>query len=222
VSEQTPPYSFPSPELLRSQLGHAVAMAAKQDQIVYMLTGARSAEVLGLQVGDVNLTRGVIYVREHADRRLKTAGSRRVVPLAPQLREILTAYLFANGDAPADDALLFPSSSGSMISDWRKVLDRVAVRAGFAKGQVRTRAFRHSYASARLQCLDNGQPISLYTVSRELGHGSETMLRERYAHLGQIRYRGEHVEFRVEQHREALADRLVALTATDSATLETS
>ena len=54
-------------------------------------------------------------------------------------------------------------------------------------------------------------PISLYTVSKELGHGSETMLRERYAHLGQIRYRGEHVEFRIEQHRETLAERLEAL-----------
>ena len=38
------------------------------------------------------------------------------------------------------------------------------------------------------------------------------MLRERYAHLGQIRYRGEHVEFRIEEHAKALGERLEALT----------
>jgi len=117
-----------------------------------------------------------------------------MLPVPPQLREILSAYLFA-----ASDALLFPSSTGGMVRDWRKVLNRVAVRAGFTRRQVRTRAFRPGCASARLQCTDNGRPMSLYTVSRELGHGSETMLRKRYAHLGQIRYRGEHVEFRIEQ-----------------------
>ena len=96
----------------------------------------------------------------------------------------------ANASSPAiiaapDDALLFPSpTKGGMIQDWRGTLDRIAGRAGFVEGQVRTKAFRHSYASARLQCLDGGHPISLLTVSRELGHGPETMLRERCAHLG--------------------------------------
>jgi integrase len=178
----------------------------------YLLTGARSSEVLGLRVGDVNLTRNVIHIRPHQHRRLKTATSHRTVPLMPQLREILSRYLFAAGDAPADDALLFPSPvTGKMLHDWRGTLDRIAVRAGFPKGSVRTKAFRHSYASARLQTLDGGHPVSLYTVSPELGHGSETMLRERYGHLGEIRHRAEHVEFRPEQHRDVLADRLAEL-----------
>jgi integrase len=98
-----------------------------------------------------------------------------------------------------------------MLHDWRGALDRIAMRAGFAKGQVRTKAFRHSYASARLQTLDGGDPVAIWTVSKELGHGSEVMLKTIYGHLGQVRHRAEHVEFRPEQHREVLADRLEAL-----------
>ena len=60
----------------------------------------------------------------------------------------------------------------------------------------------------RLQTLDRGAPVSLYTVSRELGHGSEEMVRRVYAHLGDVRHRSEVVEFRVEQHLERLGDRL--------------
>jgi hypothetical protein len=54
----------------------------------------------------------------------------------------------------------------------------------------------------------NRAPVSIYTVSRELGHGSEEMVRRVYAHLGTVRHRSEVVELRVEQHLEALKDRL--------------
>ena len=47
-----------------------------------------------------------------------------------------------------------------------------------------------------------------YTASRELGHGSEEMVRRIYGHLGTMRHRSEVVEYRMEQHLEALKDRL--------------
>jgi hypothetical protein len=50
--------------------------------------------------------------------------------------------------------------------------------------------------------------VSVYTVSRELGHGSEEMVRRVYAHLGAVRHRSDVVEYRIEQHLEALKDRL--------------
>jgi hypothetical protein len=66
----------------------------------------------------------------------------------------------------------------------------------------------HPRSTTRLQTLDHGAPVSLYLVSRELGHGSEEMVKRVYAHLGTIRHRSEVVEFRIEQHLEALKDRL--------------
>jgi integrase len=71
--------------------------------------------------------------------------------------------------------------------------------------------FRHSYASSRLQTVDRGAPVALWTVEQEMGHGSGDMIREVYGHLGSTRHRSEAVEYRVEQHAEALADRLQAL-----------
>jgi integrase len=69
-----------------------------------------------------------------------------------------------------------------MLTDWRKTLDRVAERAGWKAGEVRTKAFRHTYTAARLQTVEGGSPVSPFTVSRELGLGSRTMVEEVYAH----------------------------------------
>jgi integrase len=71
--------------------------------------------------------------------------------------------------------------------------------------------FRHSYCAARLQTLDGGAPVSPFTVSRELGHGSQKMVEDVYSHLGTMRHRTEWVEYRVEQHAKALRDRLAAM-----------
>jgi len=64
-----------------------------------------------------------------------------------------------------------------MLTDFRKLLDMVAVRAGWQPGEIRSRMFRHTYCAARLQTLDQGAPVSLFTVAKELGHGGEAMVR---------------------------------------------
>jgi integrase len=161
----------------------------------------------------------------------KTATFARVVPLWPQLEEILRGYLFQSGDAP--NGLLFPSagSQAAMVTDFRKVLEHVAIAAGFweyvlgadrqpvkdgageplRRGTVRSKMFRHTYCSARLQTLDQGAPVSIYTVGKELGHGGDSLVRRVYGHLGQVRHRSEVVEYRIEQHRARLEERLARL-----------
>jgi integrase len=180
----------------------------------------------------VSLDRRTVTFRPNAHRRLKTGTSARVVPLWPQLEEILKAFLFQGGDAP--HGLLFPSPAGpdAMLKDFRKVLDHVAIAAGFweyvvdadgqqvrdahgepvKRGTVRSKMFRHTYCSARLQTLDQGAPVSIYMVGKELGHGGDSLVKRVYGHLGAVRHRAEVVEYRLEQHRERLAARLAALT----------
>jgi len=74
--------------------------------------------------------------------------------------------------------------------------------------------FRHTYCAALLQTLDQGAPVSVYTVAREMGHGGESMVRRVYGHLGQVRDRADVVEYRVEQFAAKLGDRLRGLDVT--------
>jgi len=108
---------------------------------------------------------------------------------------------------------LFPSyrtGAEAIVTDFHKLLDAVAVRAAWKPGEIRSKMFRHTYCAAR-QTLDQGAPVSVYTVAKELGHGGESMLRRVYGHLGQVRHRAEVVEYRVEQHLAKLGERLAAL-----------
>jgi integrase len=193
----------------------------------YLLTGGRKAEVLGLEVEDVSFDRHTITFRPNAHRGLKTRTSRRPVPLWPQLETILREYLYG-GETPRVSGLLFPSvrlvkdpetrqlrevdRTGGMLVDFDKQLDAVAERAGWKAGEIRSKMFRHTYCAARLQTLDGGAPISPYTVAKELGHGGTSLVDRVYGHLGRHRHRSEVVEYRIQQHRDRLADRLAALT----------
>jgi integrase len=132
------------------------------------------------------------------------------VPLWPQLRTILEQYV---AERPPS-RLLFPSyrtGEEAMVTDFHKLVDAVAVRAGWEPGEIRSKMFRHTYCAARLQTLDQGAPVSVYTVAKEMGHGGDSMVRRVYGHLGQVRHRAEVVEYRIEQHIAKLGGRLEAL-----------
>lgn len=182
----------------------------------FLLTGCRKAEVLGLEVDDISFRLKKIFLKPNQWRRLKTKKSKREIPLHPQLEAILREYMAERERTGGLGRLLFPSGRGEremMISDLRKALDTIGVRAGFPSGYIRLHMLRHTYTAARLQTLDHGRPIAPFTVARELGHSSEDMITDRYGHLHDRLPAGdpEVVEFRVEHHREALKAKLAAM-----------
>ena len=172
----------------------------------FLLTGGRRSEILCLEVDDVSFDHHTVTFRPNAWRSklglregMKTDTSWRSVPLWPQLEEVLRPYVF--GTRPPA-RLLFPSfrtREEAVLTDVRKLIEAVAMRAGWKADEVTSKMFRHTYAAARLQTLDQGAPVSVYTVARELGHGGETMVRRVYGHLGQVRHRAEVVEYRVSE-----------------------
>jgi hypothetical protein len=188
---------------------HAYVLVA-----LFLLTGCRFREVAGLELDDVSFDGKTITVRPDQWRGRKTRNSNRVLPLWPRLETILRAWVFGPR-LERGGSLLVPSWSARgeerRLLDIHRLLDRVAKRAGLPAGALRSKAFRHTYCAARLQTLDRGAPISTYTVARELGHGSDEMVKRIYAHLGDVRHRAEVVEYRVAQHRERLGDRLERL-----------
>ena len=123
---------------------------------VLLLTGGRTSEVLGLEVDDVSFQRKTITFRPNEWRRLKTLTSHRSVRLWPQAEAILREYFADKEREGALGRLLFPSPvsrSESIITDFRKSLDAVASRCGWGKGEIRSKMFRYTYTSARLQPL---------------------------------------------------------------------
>lgn len=175
----------------------------------FLLTGGRYKEVIGLLASDLNFERRTVTFRPNEHRGLKTKRSRRVVPLWPQLDVILRDHIRQEGRL---GGLLFPSPrTGGMIRDMMRPLDTIGEMAGWQRGEIRTKGFRHTYTAARLQTLDRGAPVALYTVSRELGHTSTRMVERVYSHLGDVRHRSDVVEYRVEQYAKELGERLSAL-----------
>jgi integrase len=176
------------------------------------LTGGRRQDVLGLHVEDVDFDRETVTFWARDGEGRKTEGSNRVVPLWPQLAGILRAYLDRKGYISGPLFRGVPIHGGK--PNLRDGLNRVAELADFAESRVRCYPMRHSYCAARLQTLDHGEPIALYTVAEELGHGSEKMVREVYAHLGKIRHRAPVVEYVTRPHEptdpEVLRDQIRA------------
>ncbi len=84
----------------------------------------------------MSFDRRTVTFRVNDHRRLKTRTSQRTIPLWPQLAEILQPYV----DQRIIDrggTVLFPGEEGRMVTDWRKMLDAIAARAGWKGGEVR-------------------------------------------------------------------------------------
>jgi len=191
-----------------------------------LLTGCIESERAGVELidvrlpGDPDFPNGLVMIRPNAGRpRLKTLHRNRLIPMHPQLAEILAEYLHGPNAPPGPLLFPEPGSDGAVpIADWRKTLDRIAQAAGFPKGAVRTRRFRVSYATHRLCTLDEqGQPMTAWKLKGEMGHGTEQMIERRYGRHARYRAKRPILEYRwaewSSRYRERLASGL-AQTAT--------
>lgn len=146
---------------------------------VVALTGLRASEIGGLIVADVDLERGVIRVRAQLNRNgtarveLKTARSRRVVPIAPELYPVLRPYVEGRDAA----AWVFTSARGVPYSGNRLAgIVRYAARHCNTT-RVHMHTLRHSFASGLLTA---GVPVQ--DVAQVLGHTVQVLL-ETYTHV---------------------------------------
>ena len=133
------------------------------------------------------------------------------------------------GEHLEDDAA---EVSGGIVGNIRQSLDATSRLCGVGDGKMRTRPFRHTYCSARLQTVQRilkpgGDPsdenaweyieVTKFQVQREMGHGGSQLVDRIYGHAQRNPIRSDVVEYRVEQHQEVLGDRLRSLTAKQAA-----
>ena len=146
-----------------------------------LATGLRRGELLGLKWEDVDLTHGVIHVKQQVARingevkevPLKTKNSYRNISISQDAVNMLREM-----EKHKTCEYVFPSPNGGPISpdSVRHMLHRVLKRAGLPT--VRFHDLRHTFATLALQ---NG--VDIKTVSGMLGHFSAGFTLDTYAHV---------------------------------------
>jgi len=149
-------------------------------------SGLRQGEALGLTVDRVNLLRREVTVdrqlvkvvgQRAALGPLKTASSRRLVPLPGFVVEALAAHLAVY--APGDEGLIFSGARGHPIAraglhrTWRQ-----AITASGLPQDTTWHLLRHTYASI---LIDGGESVTV--VARRLGHANPSEALRTYSHL---------------------------------------
>jgi integrase len=163
---------------------------------VALATGMRRGEILGLQLGDIDLESASLRVERSLEETAqglrfkppKTKHGRRVISLPPlavtvlrdQRRRQLENRMALGLGRPAGDALVFSSLDGSPLSP--RKLSRDWLRTCVARGLpvVRFHALRHTHASALIS-----HGLDVVAISRRLGHANPTVTLNVYAHLFQ-------------------------------------
>jgi integrase len=124
--------------------------------VVALFTGARQAEIAGLQVSNVQELEGVpllfIAANRRAGKRLKTKASERVVPIHPELVKLGLLNHVAERARDGADAWLFPSVAPDQrraLSAWSKWFGYyLRKQIGVANPDRVFHSFRHSFQDA--------------------------------------------------------------------------
>ncbi|MFC1708073.1 tyrosine-type recombinase/integrase, partial [Planctomycetota bacterium] len=154
---------------------------------VAVFAGLRLLEILNLAWTDVDFKKKELIVRSKPNFRTKTGKDRRV-PLFPDLEEILKPLR-------SKDGLCFQTRNGTgyQSRNIHRELKRVASKLGAREKPVNFVTLRHTFAT---QLVSSG--ISIYAVSKWLGHASVKTTEKHYAAFVPD-------EMVVEQAAEALA-----------------
>ena len=160
-----------------------------------IFTGLRSSELRGLRWSDVDLKRGLVHVRQRADRynaigNPKSEAGERTIPLGPFVLNMLREWKLK---CPASAlGLVFPTSRGRIIRHENIVRyawwpTQIAAGVVSASGEPRypgLHAVRHFYASWLInRRADGGLELPAKVVQERLGHASITITMDTYGHL---------------------------------------
>lgn len=125
----------------------------------YLLSGCRSAEALTLKYSDIDERAKKIHIHG-----TKTYSSDRFIPLFPQIAELLKRI-------PRNGEYIFPHS----VNQVRGHFYRITRKHGL---QFHLHDLRHTFAT---RCIESG--ISIFTLSKWLGHCSITITANVYSHV---------------------------------------
>ncbi len=131
--------------------------------------GFRDKELVYLEWADVDLDKNSVYVRTKPENRVKDCEER-VVPLNSKIRGVLA-------ELPRNGRFVFTNPSGSV---WKNNLYREFQKAVRVAGlqDVSMQTLRETFGSHLLR-----RGVSIYLVSKYLGHSSVDVTTRHYAHV---------------------------------------
>lgn len=157
---------------------------------LFLYTGARHEEILGLQVEDIDFANEKVHIEPNRWRTLKRRWHSRSVTLWPPLARTLRAYLAETG---LTSGLLFPTrdrdGNVTMRHSVSTQMARVVERAQLdGDDEVTPHTFRHTYTAMMLQTyivLPDGTRIvrGAIDVKTSLGHRSTRLVDLVYSHV---------------------------------------
>jgi integrase len=144
------------------------------DAVIFAVaTGIRRGELINLKWSDVSLERKVITIQSDQTFTVK-AGKNRVVPLSPTALDVINRQQHIE-KVP----YVFTNNRKQIYGNWMSGLFRRYVnKAGFYGKGLHWHNLRSSFAS---WLVESG--VSIYSVSRLLGHASVTLTQRYYANL---------------------------------------
>jgi site-specific recombinase XerD len=144
--------------------------------VIMLTTGIRRREGATLNMRDLDLKNGMLYVRNNEDDdidprdRGTKSGKERAVPFDPEYTKELSDYLNWRMDQQVDTQALFLSFSGKRltVASFGDLLKRIGKRAGLKRG-IGSRLTRHTMATHMAAATKD-----IYAVKDMLGHHSVT------------------------------------------------
>jgi integrase len=184
---------IPSPDEIRAIIAHHGRW--RPLILTAIFTGLRASELRGLIWPDVDLKKGVVHVRQRADKfntvgKPKSASGHRDVPMPPLLANALRQWKLV---CPKSElGLVFPTGAGE-IEYHSNIVNRGLIPAQIAAGVVTKagkakytglHALRHFYASWCINRVeDGGLGLPGKVVQHRMGHSSITVTMDIYGHL---------------------------------------
>ncbi len=157
--------------LLEIEAADDLALRARAILELLYATGVRCAELVGLDLAEVDLEARMLRV-------LGKGRKERVVPFGSRAKEALLAYLPARHRLRPRGNALFVNARGGRLSDRavRRILDKRLSEVALSR-RISPHALRHSFATHLLQ-----RGADLRSIQELLGHVSLSTT-QRYTHV---------------------------------------
>jgi integrase len=136
------------------------------------LTGMRRGEIFNLKWSEVDMGRKLMYIQTDANFKTKY-GKKRVMPMNEVVYNILMSRRGRNLSE-----FVFTRKGRKVRDDWAGHLLKRYVRQAQLDDRLHFHSLRHSFASWLA-----ADGISIYTISKLLGHSSVQTTQNYYAHL---------------------------------------